>query len=359
MGLFPLVCVASLVCAACSAGPPVDSAKPVARPPAAAPSASAAAPESLRPSDIAARALPSVVAIRSKRSLGSGFIVRSEGWIATNLHVLAEADAEMKIVLKNGTELKVVSIIAIDPDRDLALIGVEAKDLPELPLGDSAKVRAGDPVVAIGHPLGLEDTVSDGLVSAVREVDPRLTVLQISAPIAPGSSGGPLFDDKGRVIGIATALSREGQNLAFGVPSAYLAELMKNPEPVSWSDFVGKRQNLPAPPKRQIPKHDLALLNGCGEGDLRLLGQMIANAIEVGAPLYNQGNVEACFHIYDGAASSAERKLGAGCRGPKGALAAGRRRAAALKTASDQAWAMRDTFDGLIDVLDRKLSPAP
>src|SRR6201999_60661 len=98
-------------------------------------------------------------------------------------------------------------------------------------LGDSDKTRPGDSVVAIGNPLGLENTVSNGLISARRKFDEGVEVLQISAPIAPGSSGGPIFNDHGEVIGIATAILEEGQNLNFGMPVAYLAPMLKAPEP--------------------------------------------------------------------------------------------------------------------------------
>src|SRR5665811_1225006 len=101
----------------------------------------------------------------------------------------------------------------------------------------SDAVRAGDSVLAIGHPLGLEDTVSNGLISAVRHVHANLDVLQVSAPIAPGSSGGPLFNDRGEVIGVATAFMNAGQNLNFGLPSKYVKELVDNPHPISMSLF--------------------------------------------------------------------------------------------------------------------------
>lgn len=297
-----------------------------------------------------------MVSIKSSTSLGSGFIVRAEGWVATNLHVLS-GSADMRVVLKDGTELAITSVVGIDSEHDLAVVSVDKKGLPELTLGDSDRVNPGDPVVAIGHPLGLEDTVSNGLVSAVRQVDPTLTLLQISAPIAPGSSGGPLIDERGQVIGIATAVSREGQNLAFGVPSGYLKALLAKPAPISWAAFQASRESSKLPmPKRSVPKHELSLLAGCGEGDVRLLGAMIGKAIDVGAPLYNGGNFEACYHVYEGASLDADRKLGAACRGPKAALAEGRRKAALQSDPSGQAWAMRDAFDGLLDVIRRKLS---
>lgn len=310
----------------------------------------------LSPAQIAERATPSVVSIRSADSMGSGFVVRGDGWIATNLHVIAGA-TDLVVFTADGREFDVIEILALDPQRDLALVRIDETGLPELVVGDSEAVRPGDAVVAIGHPLGLEDTVSNGLISAVREVDPTLTLLQISAPIAPGSSGGPLIDDKGSVIGIATAISREGQNLNFGVPTRYLKDLMDNVTPMPWGEFVALRDANALPTvERDIPQHPLSLLNGCGEGDLRLLFVMMGEAIQVGAPLFNAGNFAACYHVYEGTAADAERKLGASCAGARRALVAGRTKAARLKDPAAQAWAMRDAFDGLANVIERKLA---
>src|SRR5262249_39744613 len=156
----------------------------------------------------------------------------------------------------------------LDKAHDLAVVRIDADGLPVLILGRS-EVHAGDPVVAIGHPLGLEDTVSSGLVSAVRRVNESLTVIQISAPIAPGSSGGPLFDDRGEVIGVATALAARGQNLGFGMPVTYLAAALDRPEPVAYETFV--KTQAPAAPARSIPHHEVKILASCKRDDLLLL----------------------------------------------------------------------------------------
>jgi serine protease Do len=311
----------------------------------------------LTPAEIAERTLPSVVSIHGQNSLGSGFVVKAEGWIATNFHVLAASGTEIKVVLRDGTSTKVKAVIAADPDHDLALLAIDKRGLPELMLADTDGVKAGDPVVAIGHPMGLEDTVSDGLVSAVRKIEPGLTLLQISAPIAPGSSGGPLIDNRGRVIGIATAVSREGQNLAFGVPADYLKELMKHPEPLAWADFVVARSAAMEKlrPKRNVPQLDLITVAGCGDGDLRLLLEMMGRAVDVGAPLFNKGDPGACYHVYEGASLDIDRKLSVSCKGARLQLAAGRRKAASLSDPAEQAWALRDTFDSLQDVIKRKI----
>jgi hypothetical protein len=333
---------------------------PPAVSPAPAPGASAApeAPATLTPAQIAARATPAIVSIRSETGMGTGFVVRKDGWIATNLHVIAGA-RELVVTTHDKREMAVIEVLAVDEARDLAIVRVDAAELGVLVLGDSDAVHAGDAVVAIGHPLGLEDTVSNGLVSAVRVLDPALTVLQISAPIAPGSSGGPLFSDRGEVIGVATAFSTEGQNLNFGVPARYLRDLLGAPHPVPLAEFAAAtaeehEPELPAV-QRSVPKHDLKLLAGCSDDDLLMAARTIAEAIDVGAPVYNQQHFAACYHVYEGAAADVERRLPTACAGPKRALREGRQRAQKLSEPSAQAWALRDAFDGLLDVIERKM----
>jgi hypothetical protein len=291
--------------------------------------------------------------------LGSGFVVRKDGWIATNLHVIAGA-SELVVATFDKHEYPVVEVLAADPTRDLAIVRVEAKDLGVLVLGDSEGVHAGDTVVAIGHPFGLTDTVSNGLVSAIRVIDPALTVLQISAPIAPGSSGGPIFSDKGEVIGVATFLLKEGQNLNFGVPARYLKTLLEDPHPVPLAAFAEatKRETLPSI-KREIPHHDVKLLAGCAEGDLERAARIMAEAIDVGAPVYNKGHFAACYRIYEGAALDIEKRLPTVCPGPKKAMRDGRLKAQKLDEPHLQAWAMRDAFDGLMEVILRKVGKGP
>lgn len=304
--------------------------------------------------------MPSVVTVRTGQSLGTGFVVKSDGWIATNLHVVI-GGAHVKVTLRDGRDFDVVEVMAASPERDLVLLRIEAHGLPALHLGDSDAMRPGDPVVAIGNPLGLEDTVSNGLVSARRKVDPTFEILQVSAPIAPGSSGGPLFNDKGEVVGIATAILQGGQNLAFGVPTRYLAPMIAQPAPLPFSQFAAliaqiRAAHEHAAPKarKSMPHFALGTLDGCADDAQKLVVKMIGEAIEVGAPLYNAGKVDACYHVYDGAASDLARRLPASCKGPVHALGDAQKHAASLGDVSSQAWALRDTFDGLLDVIVRK-----
>ena len=107
-----------------------------------------------------------------------------------------------------------------------------------------------------------------------------------------------------------------------------------------------------------MPHHDVELLAGCSSKDLERAAHIVGEAIDVGAPVYNEGHFAACYHIYEGAAEDMEKRLPATCPGPKKAMHDGRARAAKLTDPSAQAWAMRDAFDGLIEVIVRKVGGA-
>jgi hypothetical protein len=325
------------------------------------PTQSVVAPPIHSPADIAARSTPAVVSIRTEHSLGSGFVVSNDGLVASNLHVVA-GNSKIVVTLADHREFEVVEVFNGDRERDLVILRIEAHKLPSVSLGDSGAIRPGDTVVAIGHPLGLEDTVSNGLVSGIRRVDEHLTVLQISAPIAPGSSGGPIFNDRGEVIGVATAILLGGQNINFGVPIAYVKDLLSRPAPVSLETFATatiEEDDDVSDRKRQVPSFSPHLLDACGAPAVAAMLRSIGDAIDVGAPLYNDGNPLACYHVYEGAASDLQRQLGSSCPKAARTLADGRKRAAQLTTPTDRAWALRDTFDGLLDVIKRWGSPDP
>ncbi len=306
----------------------------------------------LTPAQIAERAIPSVVLVKTAAGLGTGFVVGRDGRIATNVHVIGGA-SEATVVLADGREFKDVEVMATDDSHDLIVLRIGAKNLIPLTLGDSSKVRPGERVVAIGHPLGLGNTVSDGLVSAVREVTPLLTVLQISAPISPGSSGGPLFNDRGEVIGISTLIVTQGQNLNFGMPINQLKPMLASTKGTPLAALKPRGGH-----RRQVPNHDLSLLAGCSGDKLQAIAASIEDAIHIGAPLYNEGNIEACYRIYSATALDVEKKV-AGCQGPKQALLEGVKRADGLASWDDKAWAMRDAFDGVLDVIARRVAVAP
>ena len=155
-------------------------------------------------------------------SIGSGVIVGEEGMIVTNYHVVAQADT-IKVRLADGREFP-AELIGADAGTDLAVLEIEAENLPAAAWGDSDSLEVGEMVWAIGNPFGLDRTLTYGIVSAVgrRGVtgDPLQEFLQTDAAINPGNSGGPLVDVNGRVVGITTAIAgHESQGIGFAIPS--------------------------------------------------------------------------------------------------------------------------------------------
>lgn len=154
--------------------------------------------------------------------LGSGFFISRTGVVATNAHVVEGAS---RVVVRwrdqSGTAHRVVSF---NPQYDLITLQTSFPSTPEVALGDSDAVTIGEDVIALGSPQGLEGTVSTGILSGIRDLD-GTRFLQITAPISPGSSGGPIFNIRGHVVGIATAILAKGQNLNFALPSNLLRNL--------------------------------------------------------------------------------------------------------------------------------------
>lgn len=157
-------------------------------------------------------------------SLGSGFFVR-EGEIASNLHVVEGAARGYAKIVGQKAKYDIEGITAVDPERDLVVLKISGARAPTLVLGSSDAVQIGETVYAVGNPQGLEGTFSGGIVSSIREVGAD-RLLQITAPISPGSSGGPVLNGKGDVIGVSVATFRGGQNLNFAIPSSYLKTLL-------------------------------------------------------------------------------------------------------------------------------------
>ncbi len=157
---------------------------------------------------------------QKRRSLGSGFIVSGDGFILTNNHVVQRAD-EITVKLQDGKEFE-AEVIGTDPKTDIALIRIRnGETLPTVNLGDSDSLKVGEWVVAIGNPFGLDHTVTTGIVSAKGRVigsGPYDDFIQTDASINPGNSGGPLFNLKGEVVGINTAIVQGGQGIGFAIP---------------------------------------------------------------------------------------------------------------------------------------------
>ncbi len=182
--------------------------------------------------NVVERVGPAVAAIRiikgkagdelKSEGAGSGIIIAPDGFILTNHHVI-ENTSEVEVLLVDGRSFK-AQIIGIDPPTDIAVVRVSANDLPSAELGDSDALRAGQLAIAIGNPLGFQNTVSAGVVSALgralRSRSGRLieNVIQTDVALNPGNSGGPLVNSRGRVIGINTAMIFSAQGISFSIP---------------------------------------------------------------------------------------------------------------------------------------------
>jgi len=157
---------------------------------------------------------------QTQEGVGSGFVISSDGYILTNNHVVEDAE-NIKVKLANGNEYD-ASVVGRDPKTDLAVIKIAgARDLHPLVLGNSDNLKVGSWVVAVGSPFGLEQTVTQGIVSGKGRVigsGPYDDYIQTDASINPGNSGGPLVNMKGEVVGINTAINPNGQGIGFAIP---------------------------------------------------------------------------------------------------------------------------------------------
>ena len=187
---------------------------------------------------LATKVKPSIALIESVDRIGqdggrgTGFVVRKDGVVATNFHVIGE-HRDFRVRFANGKSYEPQAILAVDRDRDLALVKIDAEDLPVLALGDSDELKLGQGILSLGNPLGYAYSVSRGVVAALRELEPGdgKPMVQVAIPIEPGSSGSPALDLKGNVIAVLAIKS--GGAMGFGVPVNALKQLLANPNPVS------------------------------------------------------------------------------------------------------------------------------
>jgi hypothetical protein len=185
----------------------------------------------LTTAQIAKRVSPSVVVIQGKTNSGeiqgSGFIVSNDGKIVTNLHVIRDLNTA-KVQLAGGEVFTSLSVLALDERRDLAIVKVGGSNLTVLPLGNSDALAVGERVVVVGSPLGLDATVTAGILSAIRDSGDGYKLLQTDAAVNHGSSGGPLVGADGSAVGVVSSIVRSdsAQGLNFAIPINYVRALL-------------------------------------------------------------------------------------------------------------------------------------
>lgn len=216
----------------------------------------ALAPARAQAPDVAAlyrRVAPSVAVViatdanTQPLSYGTGFVVAPRT-LATNFHVIQGAQSISVKVAGRDDPILVQLVEATDTEHDLALLRVDGMQGQPLPL-TTTRPTVGERLVSVGNPLGLESTVSEGIVSGIRQIG-AYELYQITVPISPGSSGGPVLNARGEVVGVATASLEGGQSLNFAVPAAYLDHLLKSPStprPVAQAARASLRPRSDAP----------------------------------------------------------------------------------------------------------------
>ena len=167
--------------------------------------------------------IPNIPSQQVQRGVGSGFVVSSDGLIVTNAHVVDGSD-KVEVTLKDGRTYK-GKVMGTDSLTDVAVIKIDAEDLPAVTFADSDRLQPGEWAIAIGNPLGLDNTVTTGIVSAtdrtsaqIGVADKQVSFIQTDAAINPGNSGGPLLNAQGEVIGVNTAIIQNAQGIGFAIP---------------------------------------------------------------------------------------------------------------------------------------------
>ena len=220
---------------------------------------------------------PAVIKVSTPGGLGSGVVLSRDGYAITNAHVVqgetnlratvwfAQPDGTLK-----RTDIDDVELVALNNHIDLALIKLkhpEGKDFLFAPVQDAEKLEIGQNVFAIGNPLGLERTLTQGVISTTQRNFDGLTYIQTDTPINPGNSGGPLFNTKGEVIGITNMGIRGGEALGFAIPARYVKDFIRNREAFAYDrNNPNSGHNYQKPPSRQREGAPPSLKDGSAKG---------------------------------------------------------------------------------------------
>ena len=173
----------------------------------------------------------------TKLGTGSGFIIDSSGIIVTNNHVMRDAISAV-VTLNNGDTYKDIKIRDFDEIKDIAIIKISGFDLPSVKLGNSKNLKGGEKVIVCGSSLGkFFNSLSEGIISSIRQSQKGYRYIQMSAPISHGNSGGPVFLENGEVVGMATASRGDGQNLNFAIPINYIIGMLDNNKNMSLEQY--------------------------------------------------------------------------------------------------------------------------
>jgi S1-C subfamily serine protease len=271
-------------------------------------------PVKLSPGEIASKYADAVVVLDNyddqgqRASQGSGFISSANGLVLTNYHVIRGASRMVARTHDESTR-EVEYVAGFDAQHDIAVVKISGENLRTVQLGNSSVIKTGDHVTVLGAPLGLESTLSDGIISAIRAAG-SLQVFQTSAPISHGSSGGPLFDDYGNVIGLAVSTIEAGENLNFAVPIDSAKPLLRAGRQTSFAELLSETAvhqpvlassvslppqvttfDIAVPPQGGILAGSFSIAGGMGNDLGMLLTAENGGLVWNGGVLRNSGNL--------------------------------------------------------------------
>ncbi len=293
-------------------------------------------------------AAAAVVLLEFKGSYGLGFV--AGGRIVTCFHVVAD-EASIVAHLHDGRVLEVQSVCAIDLRRDLAVLDVGLLDAQPAKAGPERFVAEGTRVFTYGMVRG-ERRLRwvESRIDSVQVLGSALTVYGLRGEIPRDVSGAPVIDETGATVGVAATIPQADAGVLV-LPWRYVEPLLRQHRQLPLSALSMEHRR---PPKREVPNHPLSLLQGSAVSGLEVASDSIADAIRQGAPAYNEGDVARCYSVY---AATARRLIDTrdDCPGVQLALREGLARAERTAEVDSRAWVMRDTFDGLLLVIERYL----
>lgn len=293
-------------------------------------------------------AAASIVLLEFRQSYGLGFVAPN-GRIVTSYHVVSD-EPEILAHLADGRAIPVRTVSALDVRRDLAVLDVGVLDAP--PVKTPGPRLADEGARAFIFGMVAEEGRArwvDAKLAAVQVLGTSLTVYRVEGEIPPDASGGPLIAEDGTALGVVTVAESDDGVVTLGVPWKYVVPLLLQDQQQPLSSLASAAHE---PPRREVPNHPVSMLEGSAMAGLEATTEILAGAIRRGAPAYNEGNVEKCYQLYADAARQLINTRD-DCPGVQTALQAGLSRAAAMADVDRRAWAMRDTFDGLLSVIER------
>lgn len=303
---------------------------------------------------------PSVVSVRAYNpngnvvGQGSGFIVSKDGLIVTTLHVV-EPGAVIELKTADGRIIHASHLVARDEEWDLALLRADGFEADPLRLAGEGAAEAGTAVFAIESPFGFNNVASEGEIIGLHPHAGRKDLLQISNRITPGSSGGPVLNARGEVLGVAQSVPTAGQAVTYAIPSAVVAGLRdRTPRGASvreLGEFTAEARRVRDALANVRPEIE----RQCGSQAVGLIDSVVTDAISSGVDIYNTGNHLGCYRIYEGAGYKLLFLLDDRCEAASSLLGKAIREASATvmpgnydSVPAAQAWIMRIAFDSLL-----------